>query len=130
LPRVELFGRLILAAILAYAALSKLASPRAGAEAMATYGFGSQPLRWMTFAFVVSAELILAAGVAAGSDPAAYAAAALMALFALTLGSALMQGRAGEPCGCFGPGSKVSGWAIVRNAALALGLVLVASSPG
>lgn len=122
---MELVARLILAAILAGAALSKLASPRASAAAMAAFGFRSPSLRWATFGFTAAAEIALAAGVAAGSAPAAYAAAALMALFALTLISALMQGRAGQPCGCFGSGSRVGWTAIARNAALAAGFAVV-----
>ncbi|MBA2522961.1 MAG: hypothetical protein H0V25_06470 [Solirubrobacterales bacterium] len=122
---MELAARLILAAILAFAGISKLASPRAGAEAMAIYGFPTAPLRWAAYAFVALCEVLLAIGIAAGSDAAAYAAAALMAIFALTLGSALMRGMAGEPCGCFGSGSKVSGWAIARNLALAVALAAV-----
>lgn len=126
---MDLAVRLILGAILAGAALSKLAAPRAGAAAMATYGFRSPALRWGTFSIVVAAELVLAVGVVAGSDTAAYAAAALMALFAMTLASALMQGRAGEPCGCFGSESKVSGLGVARNGALAVALAAVPSLP-
>ena len=126
---MELAVRLILGAILAGAALSKLAAPRAGAAAMATYGFRSPASRWSTFSIVVAAELILAVGVVAGSDTAAYAAAALMALFATTLASALMQGRAGEPCGCFGSESKVSGLAVARNGALAVALAAIPTLP-
>lgn len=126
---MELAGRLILGAILAGAALSKLSAPRAGVAAMATYGFHSATMRSVTFAFVVVAELILAAGVVAGSDDAAYAAAGLMALFGLTLASALMQGRAGEPCACFGSDSTVSGLAVVRNGLLAAALVALPTLP-
>ncbi len=126
---MELAVRLILGVILAGAALSKLSAPREGAAAMATYGFRSSGVRWGTFAFVVVAELALAVGVIAGSDEAAYAAAALMGLFAATLLSALLQGRAGEPCGCFGTGSRVSGLAVLRNAALAGALAAVPSLP-
>lgn len=126
---MELVVRLILAAVLAGAALSKLASPTSGAAAMSTYGFRSRPAQWGTFGFVVVAELALAAGVIAGSDAAAYLAAALMALFALTLGSALMQGRAGQPCGCFGSGSEVSLGAMARNAGLAACFAAIPSLP-
>jgi hypothetical protein len=115
--------------LLAGAALSKLSSPRSGAEAMATYGFRSRPVQWGTFAFVAGAELVLAVGVIAGSDAAAYAAAGLMALFAATLLSALMQGRAGQPCGCFGSDSKVSTLAVGRNLLLAAGFAAIPSLP-
>lgn len=126
---MELVVRLILGAILAGAALSKLAAPAPAAEAMGTFGFGAGRQRWVAFAFVVVAELALAAGVIAGSDTAAYAAAALMALFAATLLSALMQGRAGEPCGCFGSHSRVGWGAVLRNAALAAAFAATPSLP-
>lgn len=125
---MELVARLILGAILTGAALSKLAAPAPAAEAMGTFGFAGRQ-RWVAFAFVVVAELALAVGVVAGSDAAAYAAAALMALFAATLLSALMQGRAGEPCGCFGSRSRVGWAAVLRNAALAAAFAAVASLP-
>ena len=112
---MEMAARLILAAILAGAVLSKLAAPSRAAAAMATFGFESRPQRWGALGFVVGAEAALAIGVAAGSDTAAYAAAGLMALFALTLGSALMQGKTGAPCACFGSRSKVTGLSLARN---------------
>lgn len=117
---MELAARLILGTVLLLAGTSKLRAPREGAAAMAVYGFGVAPLRWIAFAVVVSAEIGLSIGVLAGSDRASYAAAALMALFALTLVSALMQGRAGEPCGCFGPKSTVSVTAVARNVLMAV----------
>jgi hypothetical protein len=52
-----------------------------------------------------------------------------MALFGASLVSALMQGRAGEPCGCFGGGSKVSALAVLRNALLAAAFAVTPSLP-
>ncbi len=126
---MELVGRLTLGAILVAVALGKLRRPRAGAAAMATYGFRPAPLRWVTFGFVIAAEVVLGVGVVAGSDTAAYASAALMALFALTLAGALMRGLAGEPCGCFGGDAKVGPAALARNAALAFAFAAVPSLP-
>lgn len=122
---MELTARLMLGTLLLLAGGSKLWAPREGAAAMAVYGFEPAPLRWTAFAVVVVAEVGLAIGVLAGSATAAYGAAALMALFALTLISALMQGRAGEPCGCFGPRSTVSTWAVARNVLLAIAFALL-----
>jgi hypothetical protein len=121
--------RLILAVVLAGAALSKLSTPGRAAAAMGTFGFATPLLRWGAFGLVTAAELILAAGVALGSDEAAYAAAALMALFALTLMSALMQGKTGAPCACFGSSSKVSGLAVARTGLLAAAFVVTPSLP-
>lgn len=120
---------LVLAAVLAASSLAKLARPGRSIEAMATFGFSSPASRWTAWSVAVVAELALAVGVAAGSDEAALAAAALMILFALTLGGAIMRGQAGRPCACFGGGSKVSGWAIARNLALAAALVALPFLP-
>lgn len=96
---------------------------------MATHGFRTPLTRRLAFAFVVVAETALALGVALGSDEAAYAAAALMAMFALTLGAELLRGKAGEPCGCFGADGKVGWPAIARNLALAAAFAALPSLP-
>jgi hypothetical protein len=48
-------------------------------------------------------------------------------MFAALPVSALLRGRAGAPCACFGPRSKVSWLGVLRNAALAAGFALVPS---
>lgn len=122
-------GRLILGGVLLVAAGAKLARPRQATAAMATHGFRTPLTRRLAFAFVVVAETALALGVALGSDEAAYAAAALMAMFALTLGAELLRGKAGEPCGCFGADGKVGWPAIARNLALAAAFAALPSLP-
>ncbi len=97
---------------------------------MATFGFETVRGRRLALVFVVAAESALAVGVAAGSDRACWLGAALMLLFAATLGSAMTRGLAGAPCGCFGPRSTVGWGAIVRNLALAAAFALVAVEPG
>ena len=124
---MPLAPRLILAVILAWSAASKLADARASTAAMATFGFATPASRRLAWTIAVAAEIVLALGVAAGDERAAYLAAALMLLFALTLGSALMRGQAGAPCACFGGGSQVSWIAIVRDLALAAAFVAVAA---
>ena len=64
---------------------------------------------------LIAAELGLAAGVIAGSATAAYLAAALMATFAATMVAAILRGRAGAPCACFGARSTVGWAAVARN---------------
>src|SRR3954447_13484188 len=122
---VETFLRAGLGIVLAGAALAKLASPRASIAAMASFGFEGGPLRPIAWAGLIALELGLAVGVALGSDPAAYAAAALMLLFAAITASAQLRGNAGAPCACFGPNSKVSWLGVLRNLALAAGFALV-----
>jgi hypothetical protein len=122
---VDTFLRVGLGIVLAGAALAKLASPRASIAAMASFGFEDGPLRPVAWAGLIALELGLAIGVALGSDPAAYSAAALMLLFAAITAGALLRGNAGAPCACFGPNSKVSWLGALRNLALAVGFALV-----
>ena len=124
---LEIILRVGLATVLAGAALAKLASPRDNIAALASFGFGDGPLRPLAWAALIAVELALAVAVALGSDAAAYAAAGLMAMFAaLTIG-ALLRGRAGAPCACFGPRSTVSWLGVARNLALAAAFAVVPS---
>ena len=75
-------------------------------------------------------ELALAAGVALGSAFAAYAAAALLVLLAAIVAHASRTGRAGAPCGCFGPRSRVGRWTALRNVLLAAAFLGLPSLPG
>lgn len=123
---VEMGLRLVLAGILIGAAVAKLASPRAGQAALAAFGFETPGARAVAFWSLIAIEVGLAVAVAAGSTEAAWLGAALMLLFALTMAGAIMRGRAGEPCGCFGARSRI-GWAgVARNLGLAAGFTVVA----
>jgi hypothetical protein len=99
----------------------KLASPRSSRAALATFELEGERLRWTAWALLIVTELGLAVGVAAGSDQAAWLAAALLAMFAAALVSAMMRGRAGAPCACFGSRSTVGWGAVLRNIGLAGG---------
>jgi methylamine utilization protein MauE len=110
---VEIFLRVLLGGLLAGAALAKLASPRESIAALDSFGFGDGPVRPIAVAVLI------------GSNPAAWAAAALMLLFAALTAAALLRGRAGAPCACFGPRSTVSWLGVVRNLGLALGFALI-----
>ena len=116
--------RTALAAALLTAAALKLASPGASRAALATFGV-PRGLRGATWAAVVGLEAVLGATVALGSDLAAYAAAGFVALLTAGLVAALAAGRAGAPCACFGPRSRVGWGGVGRN--LLLGGVLVAT---
>ena len=108
-------ARLVLGGVLAGASLAKLASPASSRAAMATFGIdgrGAQALAWW---LLIATELGLAAGVIAGSETAAWLAAALMAIFAATMVGAILRGRAGAPCACFGARSTVGWAAVARN---------------
>src|SRR5690348_15951631 len=115
---METVLRVILGLVLAGAALAKLVSPRASIASMESFGFGEGPIRPIAWAGLIAVELALAVAVVLGSDTAAYAAAALMLLFAALTAGAILPGRAGAPCACFGPRSKVSWLGVARNLGL------------
>ena len=112
-------ARLVLGGILAGASVAKLASPGSSRAAMATFGFAGRRGQTTAWALVIVAELALAAGVIGGSSAAAWLAATLMALFAATMISAILRGRSGAPCACFGARSTVGWRGVARNALLA-----------
>jgi Methylamine utilisation protein MauE len=117
---LEVAARLVLGGVLAAASLAKLASPGSSRAAMATFGVAGRRAQAVAWALLVASELALAAGVIAGSATAAWLAATLVALFAATMVGAILRGRAGAPCACFGARSTVGWGAVARNAALAL----------
>ncbi len=117
-----------LAAVLVAAAAAKLRRPRESADALrelvgrSTSGAGRSAREHSPFALlgaVAGAELALAAGVAAGLDLAAFAAAAFLLAGALLLARALRAGRGGAPCGCFGARSRITRGAAARAVVLA-----------
>ena len=124
---MEIVLRVGLGIVLAGAALAKLAAPRASIAALSSFGFGDSPMRPIAWAALIAVELALAVTVTLGSDAAAYAAAALMALFAALTIAALLRGRSGAPCACFGPRSKVSWLGVLRNLTLAAAFAAVPS---
>lgn len=120
---------MVLGGVIAGAAVAKLASPRSSSAALSSFGLVDERARWAAWVALVGAELVLAAGVFAGADLAAFLAAGLMALFALTMAAAILRGRAGAPCACFGARSTIGWWAVARNVALAAGLALLPLLP-
>jgi len=116
---VGLVARLVLGAILAGSAFLKLANPQATREALGTFDVHGERLRWAAWALLVAVELGLAAEVIAGSDEAAWLAAGFTALLAAALVGAILRGRAGAPCACFGSRSVVGWDSVARNLALA-----------
>jgi Methylamine utilisation protein MauE len=124
---LEILLRVGLGIVLAGAALAKLRAPRESIAALASFGFEDGPVRPIAWAALIAVELALAVAVALGSDAAAYAAAGLMLLFAALTGAALLRGRAGAPCACFGPRSRVSRLGVLRNVGLAAGFALIPS---
>jgi hypothetical protein len=126
---IEAVVRIALAAVVGAAALAKLSAPRSSEAALLTFGFGPGRLRRFAWAALIATELGLALGVALGSDAAAAGAAALMGLFAAMLVAAILRGRAGAPCACFGSRSRIGWPAVARNVALAAGFAAVPLIP-
>ena len=121
--------RLSFAAVLVVSAIAKLASPASTVAALQTFGIASEPLRRLLWVAMIGVELVLAAGVAAAVDAAAYAAAALLVGFAFALVQAIRQGRAGAPCACFGTRSAIGWTGVSRNLGLATGFVVLPLLP-
>jgi hypothetical protein len=124
-----LVARLVLGLILAGSAVLKLASPASSRAALGTFEIHGEYTRWAAWVLLIAVELGLAIEVIAGSDTAAWLAAAFLAFFAAALVGAILRGRAGAPCACFGSRSTV-GWTVVgRNLVLAVCFALLPLLP-
>jgi hypothetical protein len=126
---LEVVARLILGGLLAGTALAKLAGPRSSRSALATFGVSDASAQWVVWATVVATELGLGVGVIAGADVAAVGAAGLMLAFAGLLVGAIMRGRAGAPCACFGARSTVGWPQVARNLGLAAAFAAIPFLP-
>jgi hypothetical protein len=109
-----------LAVLLLASAGMKLASGPGARAALATYGIRNDTAASVAWAALVAIEAGLGVCVAAGSESAAYAAAGLFLLFTGAQALALMRGREGAPCGCFGARGRVSRSSLGRSALLAI----------
>ena len=114
-----LAARLVLGLVLAGSAALKLASPASSRAALGTFEIEGDRLQWAAWVLLIVVELGLAAEVIAGSDQAAWLAAGFLTLFAAVLVGAILRGRAGAPCACFGSRSTVGWISVGRNLALA-----------
>src|SRR4051794_41469003 len=117
---LTLLASLVAGSALLAAAAMKVAEPAGSRVALATYGVAGRAAApaWVA---LVAVELVLGGLVLAGWRPAATAAAALLAGFALVQAGALALGRAGAPCGCLGTRGRVSARSVARALALAGG---------
>jgi hypothetical protein len=120
-----------LGTILLAAAALKGADRAGSTVALAAYGIPGR-LATPAWAALIAVEAALAAGIAAGMAIAADAAGCLLAVFLVVQLGALAQGGAGAPCGCFGPGGRLSRASAARTALLAVAcaaLPLVGAPP-
>jgi len=109
-----------LALALGASAAAKAWRSRQAAPALATYGVRGAARQRAALWLLVAGELVIAVALVAGLGWALAAAVGLFALFVATTTTALLAGRGGRPCACFGGSSRL-GWATpVRAAAPAL----------
>jgi hypothetical protein len=120
---------LALGLVLLASAVLKLVDGQGARSALATYGIRSETGARIVWAALVFIEMVLAVGVGAGLDAAAYAAAGLMAAFCAAQATALAGGRGGAPCACFGARGRISRASVGRAAALAAGLAALPLLP-
>jgi hypothetical protein len=126
---VSIVACLVLGFVLLASAVLKLIDPSGTRAALATYGVRNEQLARVLWGAVVGAETVLAVGVAAGIDAAAYAAAGLLAVFCAAQAVALATGRGGAPCACFGARGTVSRASLARTALLAAALAALPLLP-
>jgi hypothetical protein len=120
---------LVLGLVLVAAAALKLAAGERARAALASYGIREPRAAYAVWGGLIAAELVLGVGVTAGSALAATAAALLMAGAAATQVAAILSGRAGAPCGCFGAKGTIGRASAGRAAALAAALALAPVLP-
>ena len=89
-----------------------------------TFGLNGRAAGWIWLP-LAAVEALLAAGLLAGWGPAAWAATALLCVFAAAQAIAIAAGRAGAPCGCFGARGRISWGSVVRTASLGAGAALL-----
>src|SRR3954469_1724351 len=115
---VALVLSLLLGAVLIGSAALKLADGPRTRLALGTYGLRGQSAG-VAWAALVAVEPLLGIAVALGGDAAAWAAAALFAVFAAAQAAVLISGRAGAPCACLGSRGRVGRGSLARAPLLA-----------
>jgi hypothetical protein len=118
-----------LAGVLLASAAGKARAGRAGRDALRSYGLEGARARAAVWSSTIAVEAGLAIAVAARVPWAAAAVAGLLAVFALILAVAILQGRSGRPCGCFGSRSRIGRPAAGRTALLAVAFTALAFVP-
>jgi Methylamine utilisation protein MauE len=117
---VSVVACLVLGFVLLASAVLKLVDPAGSRAALATYGVRAPGTARAVWGALVVVETVLAVGVGAGVDAAAYAAGALLAVFCVAQAVALATGRDGAPCACFGARGRISRASLARTGLLAI----------
>jgi hypothetical protein len=126
---LSVVGSIVLGLVLLASAGLKLAGGARARAALATYGIRGERAAFAAWSALIVVEAALGVGVALGLDAAAYAAAALLALFTTAQALVLMSGGAGAPCGCLGARGTVGRASIGRTALLAAALAVLPLLP-
>jgi hypothetical protein len=116
---------LALGFVLAGSALLKLADGPGARAALSTYGIRGEAAARAVWGGLIVVELALAVGVIVGVEAAAWAGAALFAGFAVAQAVALVSGRAGAPCACFGARGRIGQASLARAGALAVAFAVL-----
>ena len=116
---------LALGFVLAGSALLKLADGPGTRAALSTYGIRGEATARAVWGGLIVVELALAVGVIVGVEAAAWAGAALFAAFAVAQAVALVSGRAGAPCACFGARGRIGQASLARAGALAVAFAVL-----
>jgi hypothetical protein len=106
--------------LLCAAAGSKAWQLERAATALATYGIVNARAQRLAVVAIVAVELTLAVAVALGAPEALWAVAVLFLTFAVATLTALLAGRGGLPCACFGGSARLGRSTPIRAAAVAL----------
>jgi hypothetical protein len=109
-----------LALILCVAAGLKAWRPARAAAALATFGIAGAATQRAALWLLIACELLIAVVLAAGIGWAPAAAATLFLAFTVATSVALLAGRGGQPCACFGASSRLAWSSPARATALAL----------
>jgi hypothetical protein len=125
----QLLLRIALAAVLMSSAALKARRPRESVAGLESFGFSGGSAAWAAWAGLIVLEVVLAAGVVAGSEAAALAASAALLFFSALLVGAILRGRAGAPCACFGAQSRIGWSGVARNLLLAAAFAVVPLVP-
>jgi hypothetical protein len=117
----------LLALFLCISAGSKAWRIDQAAAALATYGVSRARLQLALAWALIAVELGLAGALVVEVSGAAEVTTGLFLAFAALTSAALLAGRRGQPCACFGGGSRLSWTSPLRALALAATAALVAS---
>jgi hypothetical protein len=126
-PSLDTLLRLAVAAILLWAAVSKLATRPSG-RWLGALGVPAA-LRSTTFVVAALAEAAVAVFLILGVEPALYAAVALGGAFVVTLVVARARGVRRLQCGCFGAKERSIDFVLVRAVLFTALAVLAAAQP-